>query len=92
MGEFTKAEIERINQLYGTDFEGITPEDAPLIARWETARALKSAESKAREEALMAEMQANVEQSQALYEQAASNLQELHEAALKRLEVFNDGI
>lgn len=92
MDEFTKAEIERINQLYGSDFEGITPDDATLIARWETQKALKSAEFKAREEALMAEMQAKVEQSQALYEQAAANLRELHDIAVRRLEAFDDGI
>lgn len=92
MDEFTKAEIERINQLYGSDFKDITPDDATLIARWETQKALKSAEFKAREEALMTEMQAKVEQSQALYEQAAANLRELHDIAVRRLEAFDDGI
>ena len=89
---FTNDEKERINQLYGNDFEGITPDDAQLIARWENAKATVDAGFQAKQEALQTETQARIEQTQALYEQAMTNLQELHDAALARLEVFNDGI
>ena len=37
--QFTKAEKERLNQLYGKDFEGVTPDDVKLIARWEVYNA-----------------------------------------------------
>ena len=35
MDEFTQAEKARINELYATDFEGITPADIPLIQKAE---------------------------------------------------------
>ena len=43
--DFTNAEKERINQLYGTDFENITPEDALLIGRWEAWKATQESGS-----------------------------------------------
>lgn len=89
---FTNEEKERINQLYGNDFQNITPDDALLIGRWESAKALTSAEFDARQAAIEAETQAKLEQSQAVFEQAMSNLNEQHEAAMKRLGAFNDGI
>ena len=92
MDEFTKSEIERINMLYGTDFEGITPDDAKLIARFESNKATREAEFKAYEDALMQKTQNEIAQSQALYEQAKSNLQELHDLALARFEAVSNGI
>ena len=86
--DFTKAEIERINMLYGTDFQDIKPEDATLIARWEQHKALQEAEYKAKVETMQAESQARIEQSKALADKALENLEAQQAIALKRLEVF----
>lgn len=90
--DFTNDEKERINQLYGSDFEGITPDDAQLIARWEQAKTLVNAEYQAKQEALQEETQLRQAQSVELFEHAKANLQELHDIAIRRLEAFNDGI
>lgn len=92
MAEFTNAEIERINTLYGNDFADITPEDAQLIGRWEASQAIKSAEVQAEIDAINERSQQAVEQSAQVYQVALNNLNELHAAALARLEAFNDGI
>ena len=90
--EFTNAEKERINQLYGNDFEGITPEDAKLIARWESAKAVNAEEHRARIEAIETETAAKLKQSEKLHKQAMSNLKALQQAALDRAGAFEDGI
>lgn len=92
MDEFTKTEIERINQLYGTDFKDITPDDALLIARFERVKALQDAEFSARIEAMQAESEQKMNQAQELHSIAVTNLQELQEKALERLERVNNGI
>ena len=89
--DFTNAEKERINQLYGNDFEGITPEDASLIGRWEAWKATNDAEYQAKIAILQTEAQAKLEQSESLYRQAKSNLEELRDAALARLEAIDHG-
>lgn len=89
---FTNEEKERINQLYGNDFQNITPDDALLIGRWESAKTLVDADFQARQAAIEAETQAKLEQSQAVFNQAMENLNAQQEAAMRRLEAFNDGI
>ena len=84
--EFTNAEQERINQLYGNDFEGITPDDAQLIARWESWKATQEAEYRAKTDALKEELQAKIEDSKRVTDKAMENLEELKNAALARLE------
>lgn len=92
LAQFSNVEKERINQLYGNDFEGITPNDAILIARWERAKAIEESEHAARMQAIKAESQANLEQSRAFFDKAMENLNAQHEAAMKRLEAFDNGI
>ena len=89
--DFTNAEKERINQLYGNDFEGITPEDASLIGRWEAWKAVNDAEFQAKVTAIEAESKAKLEQSEALHRKAKTNLEELRDAALARLEAIDNG-
>ena len=89
--DFTNEEKERINQLYGNDFEGITPEDAALIGRWEAWKATNESEHQAKLEAIKAETEAKLENARRESEQAMSNLEELKNAALARLAVFEDG-
>ena len=84
--EFTNAEQERINQLYGHDFEDIQPEDAELIARWEAWKASQDLEYQAKTDALKAETAAKMEDSKRIADKAISNLEELKNAALARLE------
>ena len=90
--EFTNAQKQRIDQLYGNDFEGITPEDALLIAQWEQAKAINEAEFQAKMSAIEAETQARIENSRELHEQAMGNLQEMHDAAMERLKAVENGI
>lgn len=90
--DFTNEEKDRINELYANDFADITPDDALLIARFEQAKALNDAEFQAQQDALQAETQAKIDLSAEYYEQAISNLNEQHEAAMRRLGAFNDGI
>ena len=89
--DFTQEEKERINQLYGTDFKDITPEDALLIGRWEAWKATQESEHQAKIEAIKAETELKLKQSETEFAQAMRNLNELHQAALKRLEVFDNG-
>ena len=90
--DFTNEEKERINQLYGTDFKDITPEDAALIGRFEAWKATQESEHQAKMKAIEDEMQAHVEAAQAQHEQAMNNLAELHAMAIARLERLQDGI
>lgn len=90
--DFTNEEKDRINELYASDFADITPDDALLIARFEQSKALNDAEFQAQQDALQAETQAKIDLSAEYYEQAITNLNEQHEAAMRRLGAFNDGI
>lgn len=92
MDEFTVAEKDRINLLYGTDFADITPDDVTLIARFERWKAVNEAKFQAEIELKQQESQARIEATQAQHEQAMSNLRELQQAALERLERIEDGI
>lgn len=88
--EFTHEEIERINQLYGNDFKDITPNDAALIGRWESHKAVKNAELQAQLEAIKEVSQARIAASKEQAENSKTALQELKEAALRRLEVIEN--
>lgn len=90
--EFTNEEKERINQLYGTDFKDITPDDALLIGRWEAWKATQESEHRAKIEALKTESDIKAQYAQEEHEKAMNDLQELYDAALKRLEMIEDGI
>lgn len=86
MEEFTKAEIERINQLYGTDFEGITPADALLIGRFEASKAVSEEKFKAEMEALEKEAASRVQTNAEIAATAIDNLNSLCAMAMERLE------
>ena len=84
--DFTNDELHRIDVLYGTDFKEVTPGDAPLIARWERAKALQDAELQARLEALTAEAEEKKRIGAELAQSAHEALAQLRDAALARLE------
>lgn len=92
MNEFTKEETARINYLYAHDFEGITPDDAILIGKFEANKALQEEEFKAKIDAMEQETQANIAMSKEQHELAMQNLQELQERAVARLERIENGI
>lgn len=89
--DFTNEEKERITQLYGNDFADITPEDAQLIGRWEAWKATTEASYQAQMQSIKEQTETIVTETRSLYEQAKSNLETLQNAALARLERFNDG-
>lgn len=84
--DFTNDELHRIDVLYGTDFKEVAPEDAPLIARWERAKALQDAELQARLEALTAEAEDKKRLGAEIAQSAHEALAQLRDAALARLE------
>lgn len=84
--EFTHAETDRINQLYGSDFKDVTPDDMPLITRWERYKALQEDTHKAEIEAIKTRTDAELEEMKATYEVARSNLDALCAKALERYE------
>lgn len=84
--DFTNEEKERINQLYGNDFKDIKPEDAQLIARWESWKATQEDEHRAKIEALEAESAARLEAAAEQAEYAMQTLKELRDAAVARYE------
>lgn len=88
--DFTNEEKDRINQLYGNDFKDIKPEDAPLIARWESWKATQEDEHKAKIEALRAESAARLESITQESNLAMKTLQELRDAAVARYERATD--
>ena len=89
--DFTNEEKERITQLYGNDFADITPDDAMLIGRWEAWKATTEAAYQAQMQSIKEQTDAVVIETRSLYEQARNNLQALQNAALARLERFDDG-
>lgn len=89
--DFTNEEKERITQLYGNDFADITPEDAQLIGRWEAWKATTEASYQAQMQSIKEQTETVVTETRSLYEQAKSNLETLQNAALARLERFDDG-
>ena len=89
--DFTNEEKERITQLYGNDFADITPDDALLIGRWEAWKATTEAAYQAQMQSIKEQTDAVVIETRSLYEQARNNLQTLQNAALARLERFDDG-
>lgn len=91
MYEFTKAEIERINQLYGNDFQDITPDDALLIGRFEANKALSDGEYQAHIKAINSESELRCSQMMEQHEKAMANLNTLHDEAVKRLERVENG-
>lgn len=90
MSDFTKAEIERINQLYGNDFEGITPDDAMLIGRVEALKATNEDAHKAYLKAIEEESEQRRRQAKEEHDMAMANLETLAKTARERLKAVKD--
>lgn len=88
--DFTNEEKERISQLYGNDFEGITPEDGALIGRWEAWKALEDGKYKAEMEAIKQRTEAKIADMRAKSDEAREVLKELRDKANQRFERLSD--
>lgn len=86
MEDFTNAEKERINRIYGNDFTNLEPGDVALIARWERAKALQDEEFKAKTEALREEADEKLRLARETDEQARAYVRELRDMAVARYE------
>lgn len=89
--DFTNEEKHRIDVLYGNDFDGITPEDMPLIQRWEQFKAIESAKVQAELQAIKDKAEADMEESKATAELSRSILKEKSERSKARWEVLRNG-
>ena len=91
MDEFTNEEKHRIDLLYGNDFKDVTPDDAKLIARYESYKAKNDLKIPAEIAAIQAESEQRVEYAKQQQIQAMNNLNELHARAIDRLDRFENG-
>ena len=84
--DFTIEEKERINQLYGHDFEGATPDDIKLICRWEQASAKSDTVFQEQLDQQAALAEAKLKEAEETAELARKHQQELHDAIMARYE------
>lgn len=91
MDEFTQAEKARIDELYGNDFVGITPEDMPLIQRYERYKALNDARFKAEIEAMQKEANAKIVEAHETALLARELLEEHAKRSRERWEMLRNG-
>lgn len=91
MIEFTEQEQNIITDIHKRNFENLTPDEVQLYARWKTAIALRDTEFQSKQDAMKNEMQARINLTAEIAETAKSNLAELKQAALARLEMIDNG-
>lgn len=91
MDEFTQAEKARINELYATDFEGITPADMPLIQRFERAKTVQDELFQAEVKAMEMESEARIDETRKTAELARERLEERAQRSRERWEVLRNG-
>ena len=89
--DFTNEEKHRIDVLYGNDFDGITPEDMPLIQRWEQFKAVEDAKVQAELQAIKDKAESEIEENKATAELSRSILKEKSERSKARWEVLRNG-
>ena len=89
MEKFTATESDRINVLYAEGFKGeITADDIALISRFEYSKAYEAIQAEIKNEEIKAGAKARAEGTQSVFEQAMSNMQELHARALARMDAL----
>lgn len=91
MDEFTTDEKQRIDMLYGTDFEEIKPEDAKLIARYEAWKTRQETLGTIEAEQIRATAENNRANANEYAKQAMQALEDMKVAALARLESIENG-
>ena len=88
--EFTKAEKQRINQLYGNDFADIQPEDAKLIGRWEVYNATMQNQIKDMQTEIKIQSDEQLRESKNALDTAMSNLERIKDLAVIKLKAVED--
>ena len=92
MDEFTKTEMHRIDELYGTDFKGeISTDDVKLIQRYEQMKAKQDLKFKAEVEAMQAESQARIDEVRQTEQLARDILTAKAKASRERWERLRNG-
>ena len=82
---FTSEEKATINSIIARKFENLTADEVTLYAEWSSYWAAKDAETQAAIDAINEELEYKKESFTSEHEQAMSNMQELHDAAMARL-------
>ena len=88
---FTSKDSMRINELVASNFEGATPEDIELYARWKSALALVDDEAKRKAENERKEIEARIEIQQREFELREEILKTELAAAKARWEAVKNG-
>lgn len=91
MEEFTQAEKARINELYGTDFESITPADIPLIQKYEQQKAVNDARFRAAHEAMQKVADVKAAEAHETAQLARNLLEERAQRSRERWEMLRNG-
>lgn len=81
---FTKAELNKIDSLYANDFANVTPEDVPLIIRWELDAYAANIEYDEKLKALKEESAARLAKVKKEAEYSAETLRILRDEAVAR--------
>lgn len=81
---FTKAELSKIDSLYASDFANVTPEDVPLIIRWELDAYAANVEYDEKLKALKEESAARLAKVKKEAEYSAETLRILRDKAIAR--------
>ena len=84
--DFTKEEMRRLDIIYSNDMKTATLDDLELIIRWERAQAVREFTMSEQLRLMKEESAAKLEAAQRESDQAIANLNELHDAAIKRYE------
>lgn len=83
MEKFTTEETDRLNILYADGFKGeITALDVRLISRFEYMKAFDDITAQMKNEEIKENAKARAAGTQSVFEQALTNMQELHARAL----------
>lgn len=81
---FTKAELNKIDSLYASDFANVTPADVPLIIRWELDAYAANIEYDEKLKALKEESAARLAKVKKEAEYSAETLRILRDEAVAR--------
>ena len=89
--EFTNEEQRKIDELYGSGFKGIKPEDVPLIQKWEQHKTSLQMKRDAEIQAMNEENAARLAKIKQETEYAAETLKILRDKAVARYRGGVDG-
>lgn len=91
MYEFTEAERHAINDIYKREMQDMTPDEVALFTKWNIEQALQAEDVKVKNDAIMEKLEAEKASFDAQADAAINALEQLTQAALKRLEGIGNG-